>query len=104
MYIILPHTLTGVDHIVNEINSFTLARDVWAMQELPIDVWIPKFKFEFTSHLENTLREVILISIHTYTHTHTHTHTHARARASNNKSILYKKINKSALYKKLYVI
>jgi len=66
---------------VNEINSFTLARDVWAMQELPIDVWIPKFKFEFTSHLENTLREVILISIHTYTHTHTHTHTHTRARA-----------------------
>ncbi|KYQ54644.1 Serpin B3, partial [Trachymyrmex zeteki] len=58
MYIILPHTLTGVDHIVNEINSFTLARDVWAMQELPLDVWIPKFKFEFTSHLENTLREL----------------------------------------------
>ncbi|XP_012064085.1 PREDICTED: uncharacterized protein LOC105627412 [Atta cephalotes] len=58
MYIILPHTLTGMDHIVNEINSFTLARDVWAMQELPLDVWIPKFKFEFTSHLENTLREL----------------------------------------------
>ncbi|XP_071654183.1 uncharacterized protein [Temnothorax longispinosus] len=58
MYIILPHSLTGVDHIVNEINPFTLARDVWAMQELPLDVWIPKFKFEFTSHLENTLREL----------------------------------------------
>ncbi|XP_011685298.1 PREDICTED: heparin cofactor 2-like isoform X2 [Wasmannia auropunctata] len=58
MYIILPHTLTGVDHIVDEINSFTLARDVWAMQELPLNVWIPKFKFEFTSHLENTLREL----------------------------------------------
>ncbi|XP_012528497.1 uncharacterized protein LOC105832254 [Monomorium pharaonis] len=58
MYIVLPHTLTGVDHIVNEINPFTLARDVWAMQELPLNVWIPKFKFEFTSHLENTLREL----------------------------------------------
>ncbi|XP_011879335.1 PREDICTED: uncharacterized protein LOC105568344 [Vollenhovia emeryi] len=58
MYIILPHTLTGVDHIINEINPFTLARDVWAMQELPLDIWIPKFKFEFTSHLENTLREL----------------------------------------------
>lgn len=59
MYIVLPHTLTGVDHIVHEINPFILARDVWAMQELPLDIWIPKFKFEFTSHLENTLREVI---------------------------------------------
>ncbi|XP_012225010.1 uncharacterized protein Spn27A [Linepithema humile] len=58
MYIILPHTLSGIDHIINEINPFTLARDIWAMQELPLDVWIPKFKFEFTSHLENTLREL----------------------------------------------
>lgn len=64
MYIILPLTLTGVDHIVNEINAFILARDVWAMQELPLDIWIPKFKFEFTSHLENTLREVNLLYIH----------------------------------------
>ncbi|KAL0100192.1 hypothetical protein PUN28_019549 [Cardiocondyla obscurior] len=58
MYIILPHTLTGVNHIVSEINPFTLARDVWSMQELPIDVWIPRFKFEFTSHLEKTLRQL----------------------------------------------
>ncbi|EZA57928.1 hypothetical protein X777_01942 [Ooceraea biroi] len=58
MYIILPYTLNGVDHIVSEINPFSLGRDVWAMQELPLDVWIPKFKFEFTSHLENTLRQL----------------------------------------------
>lgn len=58
MYIILPHMST-VDHIVNQINPFVLASDLWAMQELPLNVWIPKFKFEFTSHLENTLREVI---------------------------------------------
>lgn len=58
MYIILPHTLTGVDHVIKEINPFILARDMWAMQELPLDIWIPKFKFEFTSHLENTLREL----------------------------------------------
>lgn len=56
MYIVLPHMLTGMNHVVNQINSFTLARDVWTMQELPLNVWIPKFKFEFTSHLENTLR------------------------------------------------
>lgn len=58
MYIILPRTMYGVDHIVNEINAFTLATDMWAMQELPFDVLIPKFKFEFTSHLESTLREL----------------------------------------------
>lgn len=59
MYIILPRMSIGVDHIVNQINPFTLASDMWTMQELSLDVWIPKFKFEFTSHLENILREVI---------------------------------------------
>ncbi|XP_029156604.1 uncharacterized protein LOC114929280 isoform X2 [Nylanderia fulva] len=58
MYIVLPHTLTGVNHIVNQINSYILASDMWNMQELPLNVWIPKFKFEFTSHLEHTLREL----------------------------------------------
>ena len=28
------------------------------MQEVGADVMIPKFKFDFTSHLENNLREV----------------------------------------------
>lgn len=63
MYIVLPYTLSGVDHIVSEINPFILARDIWAMQELPLDVWIPKFKFEFTSHLENALRQVIRLHL-----------------------------------------
>ncbi|KAM0725674.1 Serine protease inhibitor 2 [Formica fusca] len=58
MYIVLPRMLTGVDHIINQINPFTLASDMWTMQELPLDVYIPKFKFEFTSHLENILREL----------------------------------------------
>ncbi|EFN84891.1 Uncharacterized serpin-like protein TK1782 [Harpegnathos saltator] len=58
MYIILPLTLNGLDHILNEINPFMLSRDIWAMQELPLNVWIPKFKFEFTSHLESALREI----------------------------------------------
>lgn len=61
MYIVLPNALTGINHIINEINPFILARDIWSMQELPLDVWIPKFKFEYTSHLENILREVIYL-------------------------------------------
>ncbi|XP_014481109.1 PREDICTED: uncharacterized protein LOC106747753 [Dinoponera quadriceps] len=56
MYILLPHTLTGVDHVLDEIDPFTLGREMWAMQDLPLNIWIPKFKFEFTSHLERTLR------------------------------------------------
>lgn len=63
MYIILPNSLTGLERILNEIDPFSLGRDIWAMQELPLNIWIPKFKFEFTSHLESALREVICIVV-----------------------------------------
>lgn len=60
MYFILPRTVGGIDELVKNINPFVLTRHVWLMQDLPVDVKIPKFKFDFTSHLESTLREVRL--------------------------------------------
>lgn len=58
MYIILPYSVNGIDQLINEINPFILSRHLWLMQDLPVALWIPKFKFDFTSHLENTLREL----------------------------------------------
>ncbi|KAK2576905.1 hypothetical protein KPH14_005528 [Odynerus spinipes] len=58
MYLILPNSLNGIDHLVKEINPFILTRHVWLMQEMPVEVMIPKFKFDFTSHLEPFLREL----------------------------------------------
>ncbi|XP_047350131.1 uncharacterized protein LOC124949306 [Vespa velutina] len=58
MYLVLPYTLNGVDHLLKEINPFILTRHVWLMQDMPIEVIIPKFKFDFTSHLEPSLREL----------------------------------------------
>ncbi|XP_043516630.1 uncharacterized protein LOC122532161 [Frieseomelitta varia] len=58
LYLLLPQTLNGIEHLINEVNPFVLTRCVWQMQDLPVDVSIPKFKFEFSSHLEPILRKL----------------------------------------------
>ena len=60
MYLVLPRnrTLDGIEHLVNEVTPFVLTRCVWQMENLPIDVSIPKFKYQFSSHMEPVLREV----------------------------------------------
>lgn len=58
MYFVLPRTRGGLDDLVKNINPFVLTRHIRLMQDLPVEVQIPKFKFDFTSHLETTLREL----------------------------------------------
>lgn len=58
MYIVLPHARAGLRQLLQDINPFVLRRQIEALEETPIDVTIPKFKFDFTSHLEAVLREV----------------------------------------------
>lgn len=58
MYVILPLTLTGADQLMKQIRPSILTRHVWLMQDLPVDVLLPKFKFEFSNHLETVLREL----------------------------------------------
>ncbi|XP_031775315.1 serine protease inhibitor 27A isoform X2 [Apis florea] len=58
IYLLLPRILNGIDQLINKINPFVLTRYVWLMQDLPVDVLIPKFKFDFSSYLEPILREL----------------------------------------------
>ncbi|XP_029038073.2 uncharacterized protein LOC114873665 [Osmia bicornis bicornis] len=58
MYLLLPRTQNGIEQLVADVNPFILARHMWLMQDLPVDVSIPKFKFEFSSHLESVLRQL----------------------------------------------
>lgn len=60
MYMVLPRSLEGLDDLIANINPYILTKYVRLMQKLPVEVKIPKFKFEFTSHLEPVLREVRL--------------------------------------------
>ncbi|KAI4504439.1 hypothetical protein M0802_000910 [Mischocyttarus mexicanus] len=58
LYLILPFNINGIDQLIKEINPFILTKQAWLMQDTPIEVTIPKFKFDFTSHLESVLREL----------------------------------------------
>ncbi|XP_017889133.1 uncharacterized protein LOC108630369 [Ceratina calcarata] len=58
MYLVLPYTLNGIDTLTNEINPFLLTRHIWLMQDVPVDLRIPKFKFESSTHMEPILREL----------------------------------------------
>ncbi|XP_057328835.1 heparin cofactor 2-like [Microplitis mediator] len=58
MYIILPRTVDGLDTLIKNINPFILTRHVSLLQKLPVQVKIPMFKFDFTSHLEPILRDL----------------------------------------------
>ncbi|OXU25130.1 hypothetical protein TSAR_009543, partial [Trichomalopsis sarcophagae] len=58
MYAILPQAPGKLDELVKKVSPFVINRHVWLMQELYVDVMLPKFKFDFTSKLENNLREL----------------------------------------------
>lgn len=66
MYIILPNTVDGLDTLIKNINPFILTRHVSLLQKLPVQVTIPMFKFDFTSHLEPILRDVILFFLNLF--------------------------------------
>ncbi|XP_008207605.3 uncharacterized protein LOC100118367 [Nasonia vitripennis] len=58
MYAILPQAPGKLDELLKKVSPFVINRHVWLMQELYVDVMLPKFKFDFTSKLENNLREL----------------------------------------------
>ncbi|KAJ8686512.1 hypothetical protein QAD02_022306 [Eretmocerus hayati] len=58
MFFVLPLNRGKLDEVVKKINPFIINKSMWLMQEVPADIIIPKFKFDFTSHLENNLREL----------------------------------------------
>lgn len=58
MFFVLPQKMGKLDEVVKKITPAIINRHMWLMQEVPADVIIPKFKFDFTSHLQDNLREV----------------------------------------------
>ncbi|XP_043481422.1 uncharacterized protein LOC122510672 [Leptopilina heterotoma] len=58
MYFILPRKANSLDSLVEKLNSHAFTKQTWLMQDMSLAVVIPKFKFDFTSHLESTLKEM----------------------------------------------
>ncbi|XP_023244885.1 uncharacterized protein LOC106647876, partial [Copidosoma floridanum] len=58
MFVILPQQPGNLSDLVGKIQPDKMSEYEWLMQEIPVDVRLPKFKFDFTSHMEDALREL----------------------------------------------
>lgn len=58
MTIILPNTKGGLDEMIRQLESSTLHRSQWLMTEVEVRVELPKFKFDYTSKLNDILQDV----------------------------------------------
>lgn len=58
MTIILPDAKGGLDELIRQMESTTLHRSQWLMSEVEVHVQIPKFKFDYTSKLNDVLKDV----------------------------------------------
>lgn len=56
MYIIVPNDLSGMPHVMSNIN--VLRTEMNNLREHYVDITLPKFKFDYTSQLGGILKEV----------------------------------------------
>uniref|UniRef100_A0A6M2DSG5 Putative serpin n=1 Tax=Xenopsylla cheopis TaxID=163159 RepID=A0A6M2DSG5_XENCH len=61
---ILPNTMrNGLQHLQQNLNAQLLRQQLWLMDEVELNVTIPKFKFDFKARLVDALKEMGLQSV-----------------------------------------
>lgn len=58
MYIILPQEVEGIDTLMTKIDSSTLHRAQYLLEEVEVKVGLPKFRFSNSINLNEILKEV----------------------------------------------
>lgn len=58
MTIILPGAKGGLDELIRDLEGDGLKRLQWLMDEKEVKVTLPKFRFEYTSHLKESLEKL----------------------------------------------
>lgn len=58
MFIILPNRIDGLNDLLQKLDSSTLQRVQWLMDETEVRVLLPKFKFDNEVFLNDILKEV----------------------------------------------
>lgn len=58
MFFILPKQDSNINDLIKKLDSKTIARQAWYLDEVEVKVEIPKFKFEFDGDLKTILQQV----------------------------------------------
>lgn len=61
MFFMLPHQNQTVDDVLGRITPQVLHQALWYMDELDVNVTIPKFKFDFSVQLSESLQKVRIV-------------------------------------------
>ncbi|XP_063832706.1 uncharacterized protein LOC135081854 [Ostrinia nubilalis] len=56
MYVVVPNSLTGLNRVLDGLTELRPEMDL--LQERFVDVTLPRFQFEFSSHLDSVLRDM----------------------------------------------
>lgn len=65
MYIVLPQRIGGLDELLAKIDSSTLHRAQYLLEEVEVKVALPKFKFSNSINLNEVLKDVSAPSLPT---------------------------------------
>lgn len=58
MFFVLPKPDSNINDLIKKLDSKTIAREAWYLDEVEVKVEIPKFKFEFDGDLKTVLQKV----------------------------------------------
>lgn len=58
MYVIVPYKVDGLNDLISKIDSSSLHRAQYILEQAEVQVAIPKFKFENSIKLNDVLQEV----------------------------------------------
>jgi serine protease inhibitor len=58
MFIVLPKKPDGLNKLLNTVSPALLRNQMFHMDKGPVDVRLPKFSFDFTAKLDDSLQAV----------------------------------------------
>ncbi|CAO1344240.1 unnamed protein product [Diamesa hyperborea] len=94
MFVILPTAVGGIDELVERLEEQDINNEVWHMDEIEVQVTLPKFKFDSTINMNNIIKKLGIREIFT---TNATLPLLARGGASENKLMVSNIIQKSGI-------
>jgi serine protease inhibitor len=65
MIVVLPKDANGIDQLVDQLDATNLNRALWYMDPAEVNILMPKFKFDYTSHLNSAIESLGIKEIFT---------------------------------------
>jgi serine protease inhibitor len=65
MIVVLPKEADGIDALIEQLDATNLNRALWYMDSVEVEIKMPKFKFDYSTHLNEAIEELGIKEIFT---------------------------------------